>query len=404
MSRPKSAKRKLAAPVPSLCYHPGSDQDYVRLNGRMHYLGKHGNPTNRQRYNALLAEWEANGRQLPVATDEITIRELVAKYTEHCKGWYRKPDGSPTTMMDCVRLALRTIEKLYGPLPAPEFGPTQLRAMRGSMIREGLCRSVINARIWTVKRMFKWASSYELIEANVWSRLLSVESLQRGRSDAKETGKILPVSRPDVDAVLPHLSPVLQAMVELQWKTGMRPGEVCAMRPCDIEKKKDVWVYLIEDHKTAHRGHKRQILLGHNSQRILSDFMDRESDACIFSPAESEAWYRWKRTQNRKTPVGYGNRVGSNRKATPSRRPKTRWLTNAYSKAIKDACYKAGIEPWTANRLRHSAATWMAEKYGLEAASLALGHGSAALTDAVWPPPDPCTSQCERIGLLIDGC
>ena len=60
------------------------------------------------------------------------------------------------------------------------------------------------------------------------------------------------------------------------------------------------------------------------------------------------------------------------------------WLTNAYSAAIKRACKKAGIEPWTANRLRHSAATWMAEKYGLEAASLALGHGSIAITDAVY--------------------
>lgn len=384
MSRPKASKRKRPRRVPTMGYHSGSGQDYVRLNGRMHYLGKHGNPTNRQRYNALIAEWEANGRQLPVAADEITITELVVKYFEHCKGWYRKPDGSPTTMLDCVRLALRTIRKLYGSIPAHDFGPTQLRTLRDSMIRDDLSRSVINARIGTVKRMFKWALSHELVEADVWNRLLAVESLKRGRSEAKETEKVKPVSRTDVDAVLPHLSPILQAMVEVQWQTGMRPGEVCSMRPCDIEKKSDVWIYRIEDHKTAHRGHKRQVLLGQKSQRLLIDFMDRNPNAYLFSPAESEAWYRFRRTQNRRTPVGAGNRVGTNRKAAPGRRPQTQWKTNAYSKAIKDACKKAGVEPWTANRLRHSAATWMAEEYGLEAASLALGHGSAALTDAVY--------------------
>ncbi len=384
MSRTQAQSRTRRSRVPALCYHKGSDQDYVRLNGRMHYLGKHDDPMNRQRYGTLIAEWEANGRQLPVPPDEITITELVVRYFKHCKDWYRKPDGSATTMLDCVRLALRPINRLYGPTKACDFGPTQLRALRESMIQGNLCRVVINARIWTVKRMFKWASSHELVDPDIWSRLQTVESLQRGRSKARETDKVKPVSRADIDAVLPHLSPTLQAMVEVQWLTGMRPGEVCAMRPCDIDIKEEIWTYRLADHKTAHHGHKREILLGPKAWDILSDFMDRAADRYLFSPAESEAWCRWKRTQRRETPIGAGNRVGTNRKADPKRRPKTRWQTSAYSKAIKDGCKKAGIEIWTANRLRHSAATWMAEKYGLEAASLALGHGSAALTDAVY--------------------
>ena len=63
MSRPKSAKQKRSGRIPALCYHSGSGQCFVRLNGQMQYLGKYDDPTTRQRYTALLAEWEANGRQ-----------------------------------------------------------------------------------------------------------------------------------------------------------------------------------------------------------------------------------------------------------------------------------------------------------------------------------------------------
>ena len=79
MSRTQTQPRTRRSRVPALCYHKGSDQDYVRLNGWMHYLGKHDDPMNRQRYGTLIAEWEANGRQLPVPPDEITITELVVR-------------------------------------------------------------------------------------------------------------------------------------------------------------------------------------------------------------------------------------------------------------------------------------------------------------------------------------
>lgn len=47
-----------------------------------------------------------------------------------------------------------------------------------------------------------------------------------------------------VDAVLPFVSPQVKAMIELQRLTGMRPGEVCLMRTCDIDVTGKIWIFL----------------------------------------------------------------------------------------------------------------------------------------------------------------
>ena len=60
--------------------------------------------------------------------------------------------------------------------------------------------------------------------------------LKAERSDATAEPDVLPVVDKHVDAVLPHVSPQIRAMVELQRFTGMRPGEVTIMRPCDIDR------------------------------------------------------------------------------------------------------------------------------------------------------------------------
>ena len=52
-----------------------------------------------------------------------------------------------------------------------------------------------------------------------------------------------------------------------------------------------------------------------------------------------------------------------------------------YTRAIGRACKKAGIARWTANQLRHNAATFIRKEFGLDAARVILGHKSAAITE-----------------------
>ena len=66
-------------------------------------------------------------------------------------------------------------------------------------------------------------------------------------------------------------------MVRLHLLTGMRPGEVCSMRLCDIDRSGDVWKYSPEGHKTEHHGRSRVILLGRKAQRILQPLLNTQS-------------------------------------------------------------------------------------------------------------------------------
>jgi hypothetical protein len=52
--------------VPGYGLHKASGQAVVRLNGKDHYLGKHGSDESQARYEVLIATWLQNGRQ-PVA-------------------------------------------------------------------------------------------------------------------------------------------------------------------------------------------------------------------------------------------------------------------------------------------------------------------------------------------------
>lgn len=50
------------------------------------------------------------------------------------------------------------------------------------------------------------------------------------------------------------------------------------------------------------------------------------------------------------------------------------------NKAVFRACIRAAVPPWNPYRLRHSCATTVRKKYGLEAASIILGHSTLSTT------------------------
>lgn len=155
------------------------------------------------------------------------------------------------------------------------------------MIEAGLCRGVINQRIGYLKRIFKWAASEELVSADVYHALQSVDGLRRGRSAARETEPVRPVPDAHVDAVLPFLAPTLQAMVQLQRLTGMRSGELRIFRTCDVDVSGEIWAYRPGQHKTANRGYERVVQIGPRAQQVLKPFLRADLQAFVFSPGPS---------------------------------------------------------------------------------------------------------------------
>src|SRR5262249_38615653 len=125
-----------------------------------------------------------------------------------------------------------------------------------------------------------------------------------GKTTARETEKVRPVAEEHVEATLPYLRPVVRAMVQFQRFTGARPGEVCLVRPIDIDTRNPAcWVYWPARHKTEHHDQERIILIGPRAQEALRPFLGTKVDAYCFCPAEEEARRHAERRRNRKTKV-----------------------------------------------------------------------------------------------------
>jgi integrase len=225
--------------------------------------------------------------------------------------------------------------------------------------------------------MFKWATGQQMVPGGVYEALRCVSGLKRGRTEAREGRKVKPIGDADVIATIEHLPAVVADMVQLQRLTGARPGEICDIRPGDINRKADPWEYVPQSHKTEHHDRQRVIFIGSKGQRILLPYLLRAADDYCFSPREAEGKRRAAQHEARKVPLSCGNRPGSNRKAKPRRTAGVKYDTRSYGRAIRRAAVKAGVGTWSPHRLRHSFATEVRKQFGLEAVQVCLGHSKA---------------------------
>ena len=335
---------RLSFSVPKYSRHKASGQTVVTIQGRDHYLGPYGSKSSKHKYDQFVGQWIAAGRpaQATAAPDALTIAELILAYWKFAERHYVK-EGEPTSEQHCIRSALRHVRRLYDDLPAIEFGPLALKSVRRSMEESRLCRSTINEHVGRIRRLFRWAVSEELLPASVYQALATVSGLQKGRTTAREPEPILPVEDNVVDATLSHLPVVVRDMVRFQRLTGCRPGEVCRLRPCDIDRSDDVWQFRPETHKTEHHGRSRFIFIGPLAQAVLLPYLLRNSDAYCFSPTESEKKLHDEMRANRKTKVQPSQLSRSKPRA--QRKPRDRYTRNSYLKAVCRACAVAFPAP-----------------------------------------------------------
>lgn len=110
----------------------------------------------------------------------------------------------------------------------------------------------------------------------------------------------------------------------IQRLTGCRPQDVCLLRPCDSDQRKNIWSDAPSRHRTEHGQRSRIIFLGSKPQPILAKYLLRLEDSCCFSPAEIVN--------------GPGRRSS-----------KTKFDRFHHREAIQRACRKAGVARWSPN-------------------------------------------------------
>jgi len=369
--------------VPSYCIHTARNQAYVRLNGEMVYLGAPHSPESREKYDRVIAEWMQAGRTYlnPAESETISVNEVLLAYRRFAGKHYVNPDGTETPEVARINRALRPVIELYGTIPATHFGPKALVPVQNRIADSGVKRGTVNHRMNTIRRAFKWAAKEELVPASVYHGLQTVDGLQRGRTKAPEGLPVRPVPDHVISAVIKHLPPTLKAMVQLHNLTGMRSGELVIMRGVDIEMPDDAktWIYRPHHHKTENHGHNRLVPLGPKAQDILRPLLQTDVQAYIFSPVQArDERNAIKRTKRRSKvqPSQY-----TRRKANPKRTPGTRYTTVSYRRALNYAT-KLAIKyadlpdgtHWHPHQLRHTAATRIRKKFGLDAVRAVLGH------------------------------
>jgi integrase len=322
---------------------------------------------------------------------DLSVNELLVRYLEFAMSYYVK-NGRPTGEISNLKDSMRPLRALYSHSLAKDFGPKSLQAVRQYMIdTENLSRGVINNRIDRIRRIFKWGVGEELIPPSVYEGLRAVSGLRFGRCQARETEPVRPVPDQWVNATLDFLPPQIADMVRLQRLTAMRPGDVVLMRSCDIDRRKDDWIYEPSDHKTRHLDRRRIIPLGPQAKSILLKYLNQQSEAFLFSPREVVEWRKIQRKLKpsaRRTPVYPCElRRLQREKEARRRRPKKckpgeRYTTCTYYLAIRYAirqALRAGVEipSWHPHQLRHSRGTEVRREFGLEGAQLILGHARA---------------------------
>jgi integrase len=364
--------------LPSYRKH-SSGQARVTINGKDHLLGPYGSPASKEAYGRLIAEFSASGRShcFGEAPSALKMEDVLLAFIRHARDYYR---GSSEFYH--YQLAATPIARLYASLPAEKFGPTEFRAIQADWMSDPKrSRSYINKMMSRARKVIKWAVGAGMMPPASLEAIRCVDPLRKGRCSVRETTRVTCVDQKLVDATLPHLTPVVRAMVELQQLLGARPGEICSIRPRMVDRTGDVWRIDLQEHKNAHRDKQRVLFVGPRGQEILSRYLLRHAESYCFSPIESEKQRREARHQARKTKLTTGNRPGTNRARKPRRAPKDHFTTGTYGRSIRNACLRNGIEVWGPNRLRHNRATLVRAQYGLEAASAVLGHSGLAITE-----------------------
>ena len=368
----------LTQSTPKYRKHKASGQAIVTIRAHDFYLGPWNSKASKIEYDRIIGEWLAAGRQLPIRDSEaadLTVVEILARFKSFAVKHYRKA-GDPTGEWENIRHAIEPLRRLYGRTLAREFGPVALKALRQEMIDAELSRGVINSRVRKIKRIFRWGVSEQLVPTEVVIALETVEGLQMGRTTAREAPPVTPVPDEIVDKTLRYLPEVVADMVRFQRLTACRPGEVCVLRPCDVDRSGgDIWVYRPKGHKSEHQGRKRTVFIGSKAQAVLLPYLLRDADSYCFSPLDTERKRLARMRANRKTKVQPSQLDRSKKNA--KRKPGERYTTNSFGYAIRRASEKAGVERWGPNRLRHTAATRIREQFGLEAAQTVLGHAKA---------------------------
>jgi len=381
---------KLKNRLPKLCKM--GNYAVVNYLRKKTVLGKWGTPEANQEYARFITKVLNNPTDASpsvMGSDKGLVSELAVRYLDHVK----TSGIDKSHYIHCNILLTDFVLPYYADLPADEFSPKCLKFVRDRMIEsKRLCRNQINNYAHRIVSMFSYGIEEELCQPLTVAMLREVRALREGATGTFDHPEREPVPDDVIRRTLPFLSPMLRAMVEIQWLTGLRPSEVCKMRvgQIDRESDSDLWFYNLSKHKTSKRISGRIIYLSEPVQKLIAPYLEgkKPTDA-VFTVEQSVNEQKAAKRAARKTKVQPSQvALAELRAANPGVIFSECYDKDSYRRAIQRAIKKANkilpadqqIEMWFPYQIRHSTATFIEETEGLDVAQSVLGHTSANTT------------------------
>lgn len=361
--------RKRPAFIPAYRKRAGRNTAFVEYKGSRVPLGVHGTAESLAAYERFRDDLLAGREPSAVCVQETAfVAGVVAGYLDHAKEVYGdKERGEYANIKSATALLL----EFCGAMSSTAFGPKALDDFQEWMKRHHKVRrdrngvvvwradrpvmpSYVNWVSSRIKRVFRWAERREFVAKGTWFSLRAVPGLRTNKRKKR------PVREAHFLAVLAEVSPMIAAMLRIQWHTSARSGSVCRARRSQFEIVGDLW-YWRPRHKQEHTGEELIVPIGPRLQGALRPFIDGcEARDYIFSPRRIRNNPRYRQRY----------RVQSYRQAV------TRGIERANAKRGIDE----QIPRFTPHQLRHSRIRIVRDKHGAEAAQSIAGHKSLAAT------------------------
>ena len=317
----------------------------------------------RRKRDELILELERKGAAL---SSKMTVRDYLTEFVA-----YKRGSGTvePSTIRGYEKEA-RQISKYIGDIRLTDLAIPDVNAWMAQMIDEGYAAETVTKDFRLLNQALKYAQAQDLLAKNPCTLCKAPKRSRRKTNtlDRAERSRMLELAR--------RAQPEPLGMaIELALTTGMRRGEVCALRWSDVTDRRTIVVsralglgeggWYEKDPKSETSA--REIPLTRTTWAMLSA-MKRDVDRLykMFGLAPSD-------------PFVLGTREPDSKPYNPT----------ALTKEFAAVCKMNGFK-CTFHDLRHTFATFMiAEGVDVRTVSSYLGHANVALTLNTYADVDP---------------
>lgn len=328
-----------------------------------------------------------------------TVGQLIDKYEATFKKQARPVrHGLEHPNLRFIDRVRRFLEPYYD-WSVDSFGPDELAVVKKKLkefrytkgkVKKQYTRRGINDVLKWIGKIFKWGVGRRIVTQETLISLDEVKPYRMGDQGTVDRIKRRRVTEEEFQKVISCVNSVIGDMLTLIWHTGMRPYEICEMRPYDILRDDpECWIYIpgrdktpVGMHKTTGSERIKVVPLAGVCIDILSKRInDFDSKQVVFSPRDSIREFLETKKRDRKTPLTCGNIPGSNRKKKTKFNIGDQYNNNSLELACERGCFKAGVERFVPYDLRRTAATKTRAVLGKGAARTLLGHTDESTTD-----------------------